>query len=115
MINNIKTNQINDFIDNGIKFYSSNILGSNPVNDNLPILIIFLRCGKNSRQTLNSVLTFLWDSVSNDSMIKCKHINTYISKLRYNTVKYIAYDGPNKTTNDVKVPFIMPEFSRRNL
>ena len=38
-------------------------------------------------------------------------MNTYKSKLRANKAKYIPAAGPYKTTNNVKVPFNMPEFS----
>ena len=48
-------------------------------------------------------------------MINCKNINPYGSKLRDNKVKYSTADGLYTTTNDVKVPFSMPEFSIRKI
>ena len=51
-ITNINNNQVNDGIDDELKFDSSNNLVNNPVQDPLPILTISLRGNKNSRQTL---------------------------------------------------------------
>ena len=48
-------------------------------------------------------------------MIKCNHINPYKSKVMAIKAKYRTADGPYKTTRDVKVPFRMPEFSRRDI
>ena len=48
-------------------------------------------------------------------MIKRKHINYYRSEIRTNKVKYTMDAGPYRTANDVKVPFSIPEFSRRKI
>ena len=44
-------------------------------------------------------------------MIKCKHIKCYKTKLRDNKVKYGTADVLYITTQGVKVPFSIPEFS----
>ena len=59
MSTNIKTNQVNDVIENELKFYSSNSLSNNPSQDPLSIVNISLRGSKKFRQTLISGLTFL--------------------------------------------------------
>ena len=61
MINNLKTNQVNDVVDNGLKFDSKNSLANNYVQDPLLIMTISLRGSKRSRKILNSGLTCLWD------------------------------------------------------
>ena len=94
MSTNIKYNKVNIIIDNEMKFD---------------------RDGKKSRHTLNSGLTYLLDSGATDSMIKCKHINNYKSKLRANKVEYITAAVPYTTTHSVKVPFSMPYFLAEKL
>ena len=112
---NINTNLVDDVNDNELKFDSSNSLENNHVEDPLPVVIIGLRASKNYRQTLNSGLTFFWDIVSTDSMIKRNHVNHFKSKLRYNKVEYNTAYWLYKNTHDVKVPFSMPEFSNRKI
>ena len=102
--NNINYNQVNDFIDNELKFYSSNSLAINPVNNAPPIVTVRLTGGKNHRHTLKSGITWLWDSEASGSMINLKHINPYKIKLRANKFIYITVSGPYTTTHDVKVP-----------
>ena len=72
------------------------------------MVTISLRVGKKYRQTLNSGLTFLWDILPTNSMIKINHINPYKSKLRAKKVYPITASVLYKTTHDVKVPFSMP-------
>ena len=115
MSNNIKTNQVDDVVDNELKFDSSNSLATNNVQNNLPMVNLRLRVGKKYIQTLNSGLTLLWDIGSTYIIIKIKHINPYNSKLRAKKVKYINSSGPYKTTHDVKVPFSMTEFSNKRI
>ena len=115
MSNNIKNNQVNSVIDNEMNFDSSNSIDNNPIKDTLTIVNIGLRGGKNYIQTLNSVITCLWDSGSTSIMIKHKHINTFKSKMRNNNVMYSMADGTYKTIHDVKVPFSMSEFSSRKI
>ena len=110
---NIDHIQVNDVIYNELKFDSSNSLSNNPVKDTLPIVTIILIGGKHYRNNLNSVITCLWDSRDTGSMINLKHINPYNPKLRSYKVDYIIYFGPYRTTHDVKVPFIMPDFPIR--
>ena len=50
---NTKNNQVNDVIDNELKFDVIKILANNHVKYPLPILNISLRGGKKYRQTLN--------------------------------------------------------------
>ena len=57
---NIKTNQVDDAVDNELKFDGINSLSNNYVQDPLPMVTISLRVSKKSRQTLNSGLTLLW-------------------------------------------------------
>ena len=57
----------------------------------------------------------MWYRGSTNSTINRKHINPYKSKIRSNKAEYSTASGPYRTTHDVKVPFIMPEFSRRNV
>ena len=71
--------------------------------------------GKKSRETLKSGLTCLWDNVATNTMIKCKRIDPYRSRLMANNVKYSTAAGPYKTKNDVKVPFRMSELSIGNI
>ena len=44
---NIKSNQINDVINNELKFNSNNTLANNPVNDSSPIVTVILRGDEN--------------------------------------------------------------------
>ena len=106
--NNIKCNQVNDTIDNELKFDRINSLANYTVKDELHTVNIILRGGKNSRQTLNSGLTCLSYSISTNIMIKHKHIYPYKPKLRDKKAKYIMEACPYKTTHDVKVIFSMP-------
>ena len=110
MITNINYNQVNNVIDNELKFYSGNILANNPVKVPLTIVTISLIGGKKSIHTLKSYIICLWFIGATNRMIKCKHINRYKSKLIFNKVEYIIADGPCKTTHDVKVSFILPGF-----
>ena len=57
-----------------------------------------------------SVLTGLWDSGSNYSIIKRKHTKHYECRMGSNKVKYSTAGGSYYTTHDFKVPFFMPEF-----
>ena len=51
MSTNVKNNnQVNDVIDNGLKFDISNSITYNPVTDTLSIVAISLRGGKTSKQ-----------------------------------------------------------------
>ena len=76
---------------------------------------ISLRGGKKYIQILNAGITCLWDSGATNRMINCKHINPYKSKKSPNKFKYSTAAIPYKMTHDMKVPFIMPEFSRRKI
>ena len=113
IITNTNYNKLNDVIENELKFDSSNSLANNPIKYPLPIVTIRLRGGKKSRQTYKSGLTWLWENGAINSIIKIKHINTYIYKLPANKAKYSTASGPYKTTHAVKVTFITPEFSIR--
>ena len=112
---NIKTNQVDDAVDNELKFDGINSLSNNYVQDPLPMVTISLRVSKKSRQTLNSGLTLLWQIGSTDIMIKPNNVNPNNSKLRANKFQYNMAFGPYKTTHDVKVLFIMPQFSNRKI
>ena len=79
MSTNIKTNKVNYAMDNALEFDSSNSLDNDTVKDPLPIVTIILRGSKNYIQTLNSGLTYLWESGSISSIINYKH-KTLISK-----------------------------------
>ena len=114
LITNINHNQVNDTIYNELKFYGSNNLVNNTVEDSLTILTIMLRGGKYSRQTFKSGLTYLWVSGDTDSMINRNHIKPYKSKLRANKVNYSTSAGPYKTTHYMEVPFCVPDFSVEN-
>ena len=57
MSTNIKSNQLNNIIEDELKFDSSNSLDNNPVNNLLPIVTISLIDGKKYRQTLKSGIT----------------------------------------------------------
>ena len=113
--NNVnKTNQVNDVVDNGLKFDSINSLANNPIKYTLLIVTIRLRGDKKYRQNISKGLTCLWESGSTDRMINFKHINPSMYKLRANQVEYSMAAGPYKTTHGVKVPFRMLDFSSRN-
>ena len=96
-----------NFVDNELKFYGSNSLANNHINNPLPIMNIILRGGKKSRQVLNSGLTFLWDIGAIYSMIKRKLINNYKSKLRANRIKHSMGAVLYKNIHDVKIQFII--------
>ena len=55
-----------------------------------------------------SGLTCLWDSKSNNIMVKSKDTITYERRIHSNKVEYSTAEGPYCTTHDVKVPFCMP-------
>ena len=58
---------------------------------------------------------FLWDSGATKSTIKRRHTKTYESKTSSNKVEYSTDAGTYCTTHDVKVPFFIPDFSRRKI
>ena len=93
---NIKSNHVNDFIGNELKFDSINSPAKNPVKDTLPIVYIILGGSKKSIHTLNLGSSLLWDSGVTNSMIKCDHI-------RANKVECSIYYGSYK-------PYIMQRF-----
>ena len=86
-MNTIDYNQVNDVVDNELKLDISSCLFNIPVIDPLPVVNIRLRGGKNTRHTLNSVLTCLWENRDTKIMIKRKNINLYKANLIYNKVK----------------------------
>ena len=60
-------------------------------------------------------LTCLWDNGDTNSMIKIKHTKHYERKISPDKIEYSTESGMYCTNHDVKVPFCMPEFSRRNI
>ena len=86
-MNRIEYNQVNDIVDNELKFDSSSSLGTSPVKDYLYVATKILREGKNSRQDLNSGLTYQRDNGDNRRTIKHNNINRYKYNLRYIKVK----------------------------
>ena len=96
-------------------FYCSSHIDSITVKDLQPVVNISLRGGKKSRNFFNSGLTCLCDSGSYESKINPNHKKPYKSKIRANRDEYSIAVGPYSTARDDKVPFIMSEFSSRNI
>ena len=115
VITDISSNQLNDVIENELKFDSRNSLAKNTVKYPLPKVSVILRGGKDSRQNLNSGITLLWDSGATNRMIKRKNMIIYKSKLRANKFKYNTDAELYTTTHNVKVPFLMLEISIINI
>ena len=86
-MNLVDYNQVNDDIENKLKFDISSSLVNIYLNYPLPIVNISLIGGNKSKHTLRSGLTCWCYSGATDSMIKCKYINTYKFKIRSNKVK----------------------------
>ena len=112
MNDNIKknNNQHNDDIENDPKFDNQCILPSR-TKDPLPVVTVRLIGGKKHRAIMVSILTCLWYSGANNSIIKIKHTKYYERRMRSNNVEYSTAVGTYCTTHEVKVTFCMPEFS----
>ena len=80
--NLVDHDQLNEVVDNELKFDSSSSLSNNPVKDALPIFTVSLIVVHKYRHTLNSGLTLLWYSGATDIMMNCKHLNPYQLKLK---------------------------------
>ena len=48
-------------------------------------------------------------------MMNCKNIDTYKSQIISNNIQYSIAAGPYSTTHDMKVSFIIPDLSIRNI
>ena len=57
----------------------------------------------------------MWDSVATDITIKRRHTIPYELNMRSNKVIYSTSTWWYCTKHDVKVPFLMPEFSSRRI
>ena len=85
MTNNIKNN--NNQHNYGIEHYPKfdNIFSLSRGNKYpLTVVPVILRGGKKQRAIMIAILTFLWDSGANCSMIKIKHTKHYEHKMRSN-------------------------------
>ena len=70
--NKIKKNQVDDFLDNTLKFYSNYIIDI-PIRYPQPVVTILLRGDRNSINMVTFVLTCLWDIGSSNITIKIKN------------------------------------------
>ena len=103
-------NQVNNVIDNGMKFYSISSIANNPVMCSLAIVTISLRGENNYRPNFNSGLTCTCDSGFTNSMMKYKHINPLKYKRRADKSNQSIYSGQYSTPHYLKVPFSMQYF-----
>ena len=84
MNNHLKyINQLNDVIENEMKFGSTSNLYRCPNNYPLPLVTVSLIFGKNFRAELVHGITFLWYISATDGMIKMKHTNPFERKMNY--------------------------------
>ena len=107
LTDNINKNkyQHNDDIDNEPTFDNKIFNLSSGNKDPLLVVIVILRVVKKHISTTVAVLTCLWGSGANYSMIKIRHNKCYELKIRSNKVEYSTAVGLYFTTHDVKVPF----------
>ena len=111
--NNLKTtkDKIDEAIKNESTFDTNSFNLSSSTNDPLTVVTVSLCGGKKHRETTVAGITYLWDSGATNSTIKRKHTKHYECKMRSNKVEYSTATDVYCTTNDVKVPFCMLEFS----
>ena len=105
--NNLKSYRYQSIeaIKNELTFDASNFNLSNDNINPLPVVTVSLQGGKKHRETAVAGLTFLWDRVGTNRMIKIKHTKNYKRKLRSNKLEYSTADGVYCTTRGVRVPF----------
>ena len=113
MKNNLNNynNQNNESIDNEPTVDNCSFSLSRGTSDPLLVITVSLRVGKKHRATIVSGLTCLWCSRATDIMIEIQRTKHYERKMWSNRVEYNTAAGVYCTTNDVKVPFCIPEFS----
>ena len=89
MTNKIKVkDQFNYAIAYNPRFYNKLILSSEPIRDPLPVLTVKLKGMNKNKANIIDVLTCLYDSGSNDSMIKRKYKIPYDHRMISNKVEY---------------------------
>ena len=78
--NNYK-DQSNEAINGEPTFYTSSFNLSSGTSNPLPVVTVSLRVGNKHRATNVAGITFSWDSVSTNSMIKRQHNKHYEHKM----------------------------------
>ena len=110
--NNLKTTkyQLNEAINNDPTFDTNIFNLSSGTSNPLPVLTVSIWQGKKHRATTVSRITLLWVIGATNGIINRKHIKHYECKMRSNKVEYSIATVVYCKTDNVKVPFCIPEF-----
>ena len=109
--NDLKNENLMYDVHNKLKFSNQ----SNNFKLPTPVTTISVCKGKNLRGIHVSGLTCLWDSGASDSMIKKSYVRKLQEKFRKNKQEYDTAAGIYTSNYDVKVDFMLTEFSTSKL